>query len=119
MSKNTNASFRNVSYHGGFDGLKANRTRGKLVFSPETIGVGKKVISTTSVVRVDFGVEREGIKSVPFIPGTTSGGKERTPLAVHLSDGQVGYYTVNQSPAKVKGSLSPWLRSNGIEVGGV
>ena len=123
MGKNQNPRFSDVSYHGGFNDFSKNHKRGNLWFNDDTIGIGLRgpkhpCVTTSSVVRVVFGpTESEGIHSIGFVPGTTSGGNDRTPIEIHTNDGQVGQFTINQSPAKVRGELCAWLREKNIAEG--
>ena len=115
--------FRDVSYHGGFNDYSKNHKRGNLWFNDDAIGIGLRgpnhpTVSTSSVVRVVFRpTESEGIHSIGFVPGSTSGGNDRTPIEIHTNDGQVGHFTINQSPAKVRGELCSWLRDKEIAEG--
>src|ERR1035438_2222117 len=101
MGKNQNPRFRDVSYHGGFNDFSKNHKRGNLWFNDDTIGIGLRgpkhpCVTTSSVVRVVLGTEAGGVHSV--LPGMTSGGNDRTPIEIHTNDGQVGQFTINQSP---------------------
>jgi hypothetical protein len=120
MGKNQNPRFRDVSYHGGFNDFSKNHKRGNLWFNDDTIGIGLRgpkhpCVTTSSVVRVVLGTEAGGVHSV--LPGMTSGGNDRTPIEIHTNDGQVGQFTINQSPAKVRGGLCAWLREKNIAEG--
>lgn len=113
----TGVSLLGAKYVGGFT---ARPCGGKLVFSDEKIEIPKGLLSkgmwikTPAVTKVVLGSQAGDVHTLT--KGYTVGGGDEATLEVHTQSGGCGYFTVSDSPIKVKAALASWLASHNIEL---
>jgi hypothetical protein len=101
-------------YHGGLTAVP-NGSKGSLAFINGQIGICRGVIKTKMkmwvncqhTAKVVVGSETGAINS--YAKGWVAGGETTATVEVHLNSGEVAYFTVAESPIKVKAAIAPWL----------
>jgi hypothetical protein len=112
-------------YLGGF-GFSSKSVKGNLMFVNGEVGIGglfnktpKKLHTFTKLVtKVVVGGESGAVSTLTN--GYTVGGTDTTTLEIHITSAkggdEIGLFTVDSSPFKVKAAIAPWLNSKGIEL---